>query len=165
MPLLCRELILMGYFIFFLTTQTYSLALHAEKTRLLSPRFISPAKAATFPSRLIFSTAWTCPKPFPQALFLPRDFHLFLFLLLWPLLRDEPSLGSDGQQWEQQQWEGWGLELPQGSQNLPELHTTARNLFLGPSFLHLKEFLFHVFIFSGSVFWGWVREDDSMFQE
>lgn len=31
---------------------------------------------------------------FPQALFLPRDFHQSLFL--WPLLRDEPSWGSRG---------------------------------------------------------------------
>lgn len=97
MPLLCGRWTLMRYFIFFLTTQICSWALHAEKTtRKISPRFIPPTKAAASPPRLVFPTAWTCPMSSPQDLFLPRDFHQFLFFFLWPLLRNQPSLGSTG---------------------------------------------------------------------
>lgn len=67
-----------------------------KTTRQMSPRFIPPTKAAASPPRLVFPTAWTCPMSSPQDLFLPRDFHQFLFFFLWPLLRDQPSLGSTG---------------------------------------------------------------------
>lgn len=51
------------------------------------------------------------------------------------------------------------------TESCQQLHATALILHLGPFFLHLKEFLFHVFISSGLVFWGRIREDYSMFQE